>query len=106
MRKAGAAGDTWFWRFFGRGLVAGQVALSIFLVTGTVVFLTHLARMRNFDLGFRSDHVLLATIDLSGSGYKSGQLAARYQELLARLQTIPGVRSASASGCTPLEGCG
>ena len=106
MRQTGAAGDTWFWRWFGRGLVAAQVALSMFLVTGTVVFLSHLAKMRNWDLGFRSDHVLLVTIDPSGSGYKPEQLAARYQELLPRLQTIPGVRSASVSGCTPLEGCG
>ena len=29
-----------------------------------------------------------------------------YQQLLARLETIPGVRSASISGYTPLEGCG
>jgi len=86
--------------------LAAQVALSIFLVTGTAVFLSHLARMRNFDLGFRSDHVLLVTIDPSGGGYKPEQLAARYQELLRRLQAIPGVRSASVSGCTPLEGCG
>jgi hypothetical protein len=85
MRQTGAAGHTWFWRLFGRGLVAAQVALSIFLVTGTVVFLNHLAKMRNFDLGFRSDHVLLVTVDPSGSGYKPGQLAARYQELLPRL---------------------
>jgi predicted permease len=106
MRQTGAGGDTWFWRLFGRGLVAAQVALSIFLVTGTVVFLSHLAKMRNFDLGFRSDHVLVVTVDPSGSVYKPEQLAARYQELLSRLQTIPGVRSASVSGCTPLEGCG
>jgi predicted permease len=106
MRQTGAGGDTWFWRLFGRGLVIAQVALSIFLVTGTVVFLSHLAKMRNFDLGFRSDHVLLVTIEHSGSAYKPEQLAARYQELLLRFQTIPGVRSASVSGCTPLEGCG
>lgn len=99
-------GDTWFWRLFGRGLVTAQVALSIFLVTGTIVFVSHLAKMRNFDLGFRSDHVLLVTIDTAGSGYKPEQLAARYQELLPRLRAIPGVRSASVSGCTPLEGCG
>ena len=106
MRQTGAAGDTWFWRLFGRGLVAAQVALSIFLVTGTAVFLSHLAKMRNFDLGFRSDHVLLVTIDPSGSGYKPEHLAARYRELLPRLQAIHGVHSASVSGCTPLEGCG
>ncbi|MFN7997964.1 MAG: ABC transporter permease [Bryobacteraceae bacterium] len=106
MRQTGAASDTWLWRLFGRGLVSAQVALSIFLVTGTAVFLSHLSKMRNFDLGFRSDHVLLVTLDTSASGYKPEQLAARYQELLARLQILPGVRSASASGCTPLEGCG
>jgi predicted permease len=106
MRQTGAAGDTWFWRLFGRGLVAAQVALSIFLVTGAAVFLGHLSKLRNFDLGFRSDHVLLVTIDPSGSGYRREQLPAPYQQLLARLQTIPGVRSASISGCTPIQGCG
>ena len=106
MRQSGAAGDTWFWRLIGRGLVAAQVALSIFLVTGTVVFLDHLTKLRNFGLGFRSDHVLLVNIDPAAGGYKREQLAAPYQELLARLQTIPGVRSASITACTPLQGCG
>jgi predicted permease len=106
MRQTGVAGETWFWRWFGKGLVAAQVALSIFLLTGTAVFLSHLASLRNFNLGFRSDHVLLVSIDPSGSGYRRDQLAAPYQQLLARLDTIPGVRSASMSGCTPLQGCG
>jgi putative ABC transport system permease protein len=50
--------------------------------------------------------VLLVTLDPSRGGYKPEQLAARYQELLARIETIPQVRSASISGCTPLQGCG
>ncbi len=86
--------------------MAAQVALSIFLVTAAAVFLNHLERLRNFDLGFRSDHVLLVTLDPDHSGYKREQLAAPYQELLARMETIPQVRSASISGCTPLQGCG
>jgi predicted permease len=106
LRQAGRGGDTWFWRWFGKGLVAAQVALSIFLVTAAAVFLDHLTRLRNFDLGFRSDHVLLVTLDPSHSGYQPEQLAAPYQELLARIATIPQVRSASISGCTPLQGCG
>ena len=106
LRQTGRGGDTWFWRLFGKSLVAAQVALSIFLVTSAAVFLNHLARLRNFDLGFRSDHVLQVTLDPSRGGYKTEQLAAPYQELLSRFQTIPQVRSASISGCTPLEGCG
>ncbi|HUK19502.1 MAG TPA: ABC transporter permease, partial [Bryobacteraceae bacterium] len=106
LRQTGRGGDTWFWRWFGKGLVAAQVAFSVFLVTAAAVFLNHLARLRNFDLGFRSDHVLLVTLDPSRSGYKPEQLAAPYRELLARMETIPQVRSASISGCTPLQGCG
>ncbi len=106
LRQTGSAGDTWFWRLFGKTLVAAQVALSIFLVTAAAVFLNHLTRLRNFDLGFRSDHVLQVALDPSRSGYTTEQLAAPYQELLSRFQTIPQVRSASISGCTPLEGCG
>jgi predicted permease len=106
LRQSGRGGDTWLWRLFGKSLVASQVALSIFLVTGTAVFLAHLSRLRNYDLGFRGDHVLLMVLDPVHSSYKRGQLAAPYQQLLARLQTIPGVSSASITGCTPLQGCG
>jgi predicted permease len=106
LRQSGRGGDTWLWRLFGKGLVAAQVAISIFLVTAAAVFLNHLTRLRNFDLGFRSDHVLQVTLDPSRSGYNREQLAAPYQELLARMESIPQVRSASISGCTPLQGCG
>jgi len=106
LRQTGRGGDTWFGRWVGKGLVAAQVALSILLVTAAAVFLNHLESLRHFDLGFRSDHVLLVTLDPDRSGYKPEQLAAPYQELLARMESIPQVRSASISGCTPLEGCG
>ncbi|MGA3039316.1 MAG: ABC transporter permease [Bryobacteraceae bacterium] len=106
LRQSGRGGDTWFWRWFGKGLVVAQAALSVFLVTTAALLLDHLTRLRNFDLGFRSDHVLLVTLDPSRSACRPEQLAAPYQELLARMQAIPQVRSASISGCTPLEGCG
>jgi predicted permease len=106
LRQTGRGGDTWVWRWFGKGLVAAQVALSILLMTAAAVFLGHLARMRSLDLGFRSDHVLLVELDPAHAGYKREQLGALYRELLARLETIPGVRSASISGCTPIQGCG
>jgi len=106
LRQTGRGGDTWFWRWFGKGLVAAQVALSIFLVTAAAVFLNHLARLRDFDLGFRSDHVLLVNVDPSHSGYQRAQLIAAYREILTRLEAIPRVRSASITGCTPLQGCG
>jgi predicted permease len=106
MRRTGSGGDPWLWRLFGRALVAAQVALSILLVTSATVFLAHLDRMRHFDLGFRSDHVLLLVLEPGRSPYKPEQLFSPYQELLLRLQQIPGVRSATISGCSPIQGCG
>jgi putative ABC transport system permease protein len=58
------------------------------------------------NLGFQRDSVLLVTLDPSGSGYTPDRLAGLYQELLERLQGIPGVRSATLSGVTPIEGAG
>jgi predicted permease len=106
LRQTGRGGDTWFWRWFGKGLVTAQVALSIFLVTAAAVFLNHLERLRNLDLGFRSDHVLLVNVDPSHSGRQREQLSAAYREILTRLEAIPRVRSVSITGCTPLQGCG
>jgi predicted permease len=106
LRLTGRAGDTPFWRWFSKGLVAAQIGLSILLVTSAVLFLGHLSRLRHDDLGFRSDHVLLMQLDPAGRGYSRAQLAPLYRELLARLEAIPGVRSASIAACTPIQGCG
>ena len=106
LRHGGSRGDSKPWRLFGKTLVATQVALSIFLVTAAAVFLAHVTRLRHFDLGFRSDHVLMMTLDPERAGYHPEQLATPYRQLLERLESLPGVRSASITGCTPLEGCG
>lgn len=106
LRQSGKGGETWFWNLFRKGLVMTQVALSILLVASGAIFLNYLTHLRNFDLGFRSDHVLLVSLDSTHSGYKPAQLSTLYQTLLPRLEAIPGVRSASISGCTPLQGCG
>ena len=58
------------------------------------------------NLGFQRDSVLLVTLDPSGSGYTPDRLTSLYQELLGRLQAIPGVRSATLSAVTPVEGAG
>jgi len=106
LRRSGTAGETRFWRWFGKSLVAAQVALSILLVTAAAVFLSYLTRLRTSDLGFRADHVLLAILDPSSSGYNRAHTASAYQEILQRLEALPGVRSASICACSPIQGCG
>jgi putative ABC transport system permease protein len=76
------------------------------LLSSGGLFLAHLANLKGADLGFRRDHVLLVRLDPSRSGYRGERLSSAYCELLDRLHTIPGVRSASLSAPTPLVGAG
>jgi hypothetical protein len=48
-----------------RGLVITQVALSLVLVAGAVLFARTLANLLTVDAGFRQDNILIAQLDLS-----------------------------------------
>jgi predicted permease len=104
LRQAGAAGHTRFQRLFGTGLVVTQLALSVVMVSTGSLFVGYLEHLEHQNLGFRKDHLLLITLDPANSGYKPEDLPRLYQELLTRLEAIPGVRSATLSGGTPLSG--
>ena len=48
-----------------RGLVITQVALSLVLVTGAVLFARTFANLLTVDAGFREDNILITSLDLS-----------------------------------------
>ena len=88
----------------GRALVAAQIALSVVLLSGALLLAGHLSRLRNDDLGFQRHGVLLVGLNPQGSRFDRAQLEQRYRVLLDRLQSIPGVTSATLSAVTPIEG--
>jgi predicted permease len=101
------AGETRSRRRIGQGLVVAQVALSVVLLSAAGLFVGRLSSLRDLDhLGFQRDSVLLVRLDPRGAGYNRTQLTVLYQELLGRLSAIPGVRSATLSGTTPVSGAG
>jgi len=106
MREMGKAGETRSRRLFGKSLVVVQVALSAVLLSAAGMFIRHLSNLEHLDLGFRRDHILLVSLDPSRSGYTPERLSGLYQELLGRLEGIPGVRCATISAPTPLSGAG
>ncbi len=81
-----------------RLLVIAQVALSLLLLTGAGLFAQTLRNLRTLDLGFAAESVIQARINPQASGYKPEQLPDLYRRLLERLNSAPGVRSASLSG--------
>jgi len=53
-----------------RGLIVGQVALSLVLLAAAGLFLRSLMNLMNVDTGFDKQNVLLAGIDPGGAGYQ------------------------------------
>jgi len=97
-------------RSLGRGvLVSAQVAISLMLLVCAGLFVRTLLNLRNVDLGMDQEHVLALRLEPQGSNQKrrpDGQLNVElmrtYGDLLARVEAMAGVRSASLSGVTPL----
>ncbi|MFB3825651.1 MAG: ABC transporter permease [Bryobacteraceae bacterium] len=84
-------------------LVALQVALSLVLLTGAGMFVRAYLNAANADLGFQRRGVL--TMEISPPPRPSGVMAF-YDELLARVRGLPGVRGAAVALRTPLAGHG
>lgn len=81
----------------GQGLIVLQVALSLVLIVGAGLFLRTLQNLRNVDVGFRSDGILLFGIDPTLARYEGDRLLSFYRNLQARLSATPGVLSATSS---------
>ncbi len=94
---AGSAANQRTWLGSGKALVVAQVALSLVLLIGAGLFLRTLENLENQNLGFDQRHLLLFSIDPTTDGYKGQRLIDFYGQMLARLQTLSGVRSASMS---------
>jgi predicted permease len=64
-----------------------QIALTILLVTSTGLLARTLQNLRDVDMGFDRDHILLASIDPARSGYTKARTAVFFAELLQRLRS-------------------
>ncbi len=80
-----------------RGLVVGQVALSLPLLVAAGLFVRSLVKLEKQDMGFNRDHVLEVVVDPLLGGYKPTQLPSLYRQLEDHISALPGVRSASLS---------
>ena len=107
--KSGGRGTTSGRESFGlrRTLVVVQLALSLVLVVGALLFVRTLQNLMHVDPGFRNDGgVLVAALDYRRTGAADAQLASLRQDALDRVGRTPGVRSAAAVFIPPLEGSG
>jgi predicted permease len=84
-----------------KALIVVQVALSLLLLIGATLFVRTLYNLQQVNLGFNEENLLLFKLRPQQGGYKDERLLKFYQQLFARLDNLPGVRSATF-GSVPL----
>ena len=65
LQQVSRIGESKARRLFGKGLVASQVALSLVLMSSAALFVEYLSHLRNLNLGFERNHLLLVTLDFA-----------------------------------------
>src|SRR5687767_5171730 len=88
----------------GHGLVALQVALSFVLVFGSTLFVRTLVSLTTQGMGFESEHVLLATVDVRNTGAAPDRRLTLFQQSREAIAAVPGIDAAAASFVTPISG--
>jgi predicted permease len=100
----GRAAGRWKGGGFAPGaLVAGQVAISLVLLVGAVLFVRSLRTALATDVGVDAPRIAYATVSLWGAGYDKARLSALNQNLVERLSGQPGVERVTY-GTMPLVG--
>jgi predicted permease len=90
-------------------LVISEVALACMLLVGAGLLLRSFVNVLNVDLGFQPERAAAIRLDYDDSvpNDKDGSLSASkrgaiFQQILARVQTVPGVEAAGISDYLPL----
>jgi predicted permease len=85
------------------GLVVAEIAMSLTLLVACGLLLRTIYALRHVPLGFRTDHVMVASMSIPAYKYKGEDMMKElYQPLLERVQHLPGVQSATLLTEVPL----
>ena len=102
LRDHGTAATAFATPWTRQALVMVQVAVSVVVLAAAMLFLHSLWNGFSIDLGFRPDHLLIATLDTTAQGYSKERSALFFQQLEEQVSVLPGVRSASIVAPLPL----
>jgi predicted permease len=80
-----------------------QVALSLAMVLEASAFARSFANVAGRDLGFESNHVVMARLDARNASLTPQALASVQQNLLQRARVWPGTQMASLAWTAPLD---
>jgi predicted permease len=87
-----------------RALVIAQVAMSLVMVAGALLFASSLRNLTGLDTGFSTDHMVVVDVDFSRLDVPADRQPALHRELLDRVRSITRVTTAAQVGIVPIGG--
>ncbi|HEY7186004.1 MAG TPA: ABC transporter permease, partial [Vicinamibacterales bacterium] len=78
-------------------LVIAQIAMSLVLLTSAGLFLRTMANLRNADLGFVPERLVVLDLNPASAGYSGARAIDLSRRILHRIQALPGVSSVTVS---------
>jgi putative ABC transport system permease protein len=88
-------------------LVVGEIALALVLLVGASLCVRSFMKLVKASAGFDTSPLLTLRIDLSGDRYAAPDaLSRRVDDIVQRVEALPGVRAVTASNFIPLGGGG
>jgi len=105
--KEGTRGNSARRSLLRSGLVVAQVSLALVALVSALLFVRTFANLESFALGFDSRPLMTLRIAMAGEAYDAEDARARrVQDILERVEALPGVEAAFASNLVPLQGGG
>jgi predicted permease len=80
-----------------KALVVAQVTFSLVLLIAAGLFVHSLAKLSSANLGYNRENLLLFRVSPTAAGYKGAAITQLYQDLLARISAVPGLRAVAVS---------
>lgn len=87
-------------------LMAFQIALAVSVLIGAALLFQTVRNLKEIAPQYFNQNALIATIDLSASGYKGYQLRLFYDDLVRALENHPRVEAATVVSALPIAGSG
>jgi predicted permease len=88
-------------------MVTSEIALAMFLLVGTGLLVRGIFLLDHQKLGFETERLLTAGVTLDKARYKDGARESLFvQELISRLQQLPGAESIAIGSDLPATGPG
>jgi predicted permease len=86
-----------------RIFLAAQVALSIVVLVGALLFVRSVHALRATDLGLRADHLLVLALSPQNAGRSADQTLPYFRAVRERVAALPGVTDATYAWIRPLS---